>query len=120
MSLYFRMCNAVLDHPCAVELGQSCGKGDRFQSQRVLVYIRLLICALVPSKEFRDYKALGKFFGLSEAQAQIVWDICIRYGVLRQAEYGYNAHDWLVDNNFVGRYEYADRSTRAFNRAIGG
>lgn len=117
MGAYFRMSDAVLDCPCAVELGKA-GRGDHCGSMRVLLFIRLLVWSLSPSKEFRDAAALAAMSGAPDAQAQMVWDACIRHGVLRKASYGYSARSWMAEAGLVGRYK--KESDRAFDEGVYG
>jgi hypothetical protein len=67
-----------------------------------MLFIRLITSALSPSKEFIDASALARFYGVSQRQADRVWDACIRHGVLKKATYGYSARQWLIENGFLG------------------
>lgn len=109
MTAYFRMSDAFMDTRIAADVGRPMGRGDRFSAERLLTYTRIAIAALSPSKAFRDAEALSTSMGVSMKQAQIVWDICIEHGMLRPDGYGYTARAWLRENNFIGRYDKADR-----------
>lgn len=115
MTVYFRMSEAFLDTPCAAAVGRPMGRGDRFQAERVLLYTRIAIAALSPSKAFRDAEALSTSMGVSIRQAQIVWDICVSHGMLRPDGYGYTARAWLRENNFTGRY--TDKADQEYDKA---
>lgn len=104
MQAYFRMNDSIFDSPVARALAKT-SKGDSGGPLRVMMLIRILNAALYPSKCFTDASALVGYFGVSEKQAQKVWDTCIEYRVLRPAGYGFSAREWLVDNGYLGRYE---------------
>lgn len=112
MSAYFRMSDEILDCECACELAQNT-VGDHYNSVRMLLFIRILCAALYPSKQFTDADALSRFSGVSVAQARRVWATCLKHRVLRKSGYGYNAHEWLVENGFLGKYtKDADKAYR--------
>lgn len=119
MSAYFRMSDAILDCPCALELAVK-GNGDHCAFTRLFLFIRLLVFALSPSKCFTDAQALAVYSGVAPKQTQRVWDVCIKHGVLRRAGYGYSAREWLIENKFIGRYDKNADEDRAFREGIYG
>jgi len=104
MPSYFRMSDAILDCPCALEL-QRKTPGDRFDALRVMLFIRILTFSLSSSKFFVDAQSLAAYAGTPMAQTQRVWDTCIKFGVLRRSGYGFSAKDWMIENGFLGRYD---------------
>lgn len=104
MPSYFRMSDAILDCPCALEL-QRKTPGDRFDALRVMLFIRILTFSLSSSKFFVDAQSLAAYAGTPMTQTQRVWDTCIKFGVLRRSGYGYSAKDWMIENGFLGRYD---------------
>ena len=119
MNAYFRMNDAILDCPCALELGTKTN-GDSNSFTRLFLFIRLLVFALSPSKCFTDAQALAVYAGVAPKQTQRVWDTCIKHGVLRKAGYGYSAREWLVENGFIGRYDRNADADRAFKEGLYG
>ena len=119
MNAYFRMSDAILDCPCALELGQA-QRYDQYGCTRLFLFIRLLVFALSPSKCFTDAQALAVYVGVAPKQTQRVWDVCIKHGVLRKAGYGYSAREWLVENGFIGRYDRNADADRVFKEGLYG
>ena len=103
MPSYFRMSDAILDCPCALEL-QRKTPGDRFDALRMMLFIRILTFSLSSSKFFVDAQSLAAYAGMPMTQTQRVWDTCVKFGVLRRSGYGYSAKDWMIENGFLGRY----------------
>lgn len=110
MPSYFRMSDAILDCPCALEL-QRKTTGDRFDALRMMLFIRILTFSLSSSKFFVDAQSLAAYAGTPMAQTQRVWDTCIKFGVLRRSGYGFSAKDWMIENGFLGRYDKNKKET---------
>lgn len=110
MPSYFRMSDAILDCPCALEL-QRKTPGDRFDALRMMLFIRILTFSLSSSKFFVDAQSLAAYAGAPMTQTQRVWDTCIKFGVLRRSGYGYSAKDWMIENGFLGRYDKYKKGT---------
>lgn len=104
MPSYFRMSDAILDCPCALAL-QRKTPGDRFDSLRMMLFLRILTFSLSSSKFFVDAQSLAAYAGTPMTQTQRVWDTCIKFCVLRRSGYGYSAKDWMIENGFLGRYD---------------
>lgn len=104
MPSYFRMSDAILDCPCALELSRRT-PGDRFDALRMMLFIRILTFSLSSSKFFVDAQSLAAYAGTPITQTQRVWDTCIKFGVLRRSGYGFSAKDWMIENGFLGRYD---------------
>lgn len=104
MPSYFRMSDAILDCPCALEL-QRKTPGDRFDALRMMLFIRILTFSLSSSKFFVDAQSLAAYAGTPMTQTQRVWDTCIKFGVLCRSGYGFSAKDWMIENGFLGRYD---------------
>jgi hypothetical protein len=45
---------------------------------------------------------LAKLGDISIKQAQIVWDILIKHGVLRKGPQGYSARPWMIERGILG------------------
>lgn len=118
---WFKMSDAILDCDVMREISIA-SKGDSMADTRSMLFIRLITSALSPSKEFIDASALARFYGVSQRQADRVWDSCIRHGVLKKATYGYSARQWLVDNGFLGKAKTKEEkdADRAFMEGIYG
>lgn len=110
MPSYFRMSDAILDCPCALEL-QRRTPGDRFDALRMMLFIRILTFSLSSSKFFVDAQSLAAYAGTPITQTQRVWDTCIKFGVLRRSGYGFSAKDWMIENGFLGRYDKEKQGT---------
>lgn len=84
-----------------------------------MIFIKILNCALYPTKCFVDADAIAKHFGASLTQAKRVFDTCVKHKVLQRSGYGYNARQWLIDNKFLGKYDKTTDEMSAFNEGIG-
>ncbi|MBQ8037912.1 MAG: hypothetical protein IJ268_13055 [Proteobacteria bacterium] len=45
---------------------------------------------------------LSKLLNVGIKQAQIVWDILIKHGVLRKGPQGYSARQWMIERGILG------------------
>ena len=99
---YFRMSDEILSLPCVRDL-MECTKGDNGAGRRFLSFICILTESVSGGKEFRDAQSVSTITGVGAKDAQRVWDICVRHGVLRKATYGYTAWDWLIDGGFIDK-----------------
>ena len=45
---------------------------------------------------------LSKLGDIGIKQAQIVWDILIKHGVLRKGPLGYSARQWMIERGILG------------------
>lgn len=64
-----------------------------------------LFSASAMERAFDDVTDLAERLGYTLKQCQIVWDICIEEGVLRETKQGWNAYDWLLEEGFIGDWK---------------
>ena len=99
--IYFRMSEEFMDTDCINELSTTQYRHDKDANTRKFVYTQLALAGLYPSRKFKNAKAIADRFNVSIRQAEIVWEVCTRHGMLRPDGYGYTASAWLKENGFV-------------------
>lgn len=87
-----------------ISLSENRGKYAAGKIIRIYSFIRLLDF----SSEgfcFASHEHLSKVTGNQIGQCQIVWDICIKYGVLRKTKGGYSAREWMEEQGLLPEEE---------------
>lgn len=116
--LYFRMSNSLLNCPVMQEL-QVRTVGDTNSFTRQFLFIRILSMCADKSISIISSKSLSSITGISQKQSEVVWDICMKYDVLRKSDIGFSAYEWMLENGYVGKYEQK-RGKQAFYSKFGG
>lgn len=87
------------------------GRHTKYDAIRQIAFINLL-AACADGCEFSDAKSLADRFGVPIIQANRVWDVCLKFGVLTQADSGrYTAAMWMRARGLLGKDE--TKKTRA-------
>lgn len=107
--MWFKMGLDILN--CAVmrELRKRTQK-DNSSVFRELAFIYLLsITATGGANDLQDADDLARLVDTTPKQAQIVWDVCIKHGVLRKGPQGYSARPWMIERGILGDFERKHR-----------
>ena len=73
------------------------------QSERVVALIYLFAqTADGRADDIQDAEDLARVVGASQRQAELVWDICLKHGVLKKNTYGYSAREWMTERGILG------------------
>lgn len=107
--MWFKMGLDILN--CAVmrELRKRTQK-DNSSVFRELAFIYLLsITATGGANDLQDAADLARLVDTTPKQAQIVWDILIKHGVLRKGPQGYSARPWMIERGILGDFERKHR-----------
>lgn len=100
--MWFKMGLDILN--CAVmrELRKRTQK-DNSSVFRELAFIYLLsITATGGANDLQDAADLARLVDTTPKQAQIVWNVCIKHGVLRKGPQGYSARPWMIERGILG------------------
>ena len=101
--MWFKMGMDILNSGVVRELSRPLGRGDNGANCRLssLVYL-LSLTAEDRANDIQDATDLARIVDTTPKQAQIVWEILIRHGVLRKGKLGYGARDWMVERGILG------------------
>lgn len=88
----------------AISLSENRGRYAAGKIIRMYSFIRLLDFS---SEDFcfASHEHFSKVTGNQIGQCQIVWDICIQYGVLRKTKGGYSAREWMQEQGLLSDTE---------------
>lgn len=87
--------------------------GDRSQDCRVMAFIQLLsMTAEDYANDLQDADDLARLVDTTPKQAKIVWDVCIKHGVLRKGPQGYSAKPWMVERGILGDVDKYKKETQ--------
>ena len=108
--MWFKMGMDIMNCSVMRELGSLVQKDNKFE-YRKLAFIHLLsLTATGAANDLQNSSDLARIVDATPKQAQIVWDICIKHGVLRRGEYGYSATQWMIERNILGDFRRKERS----------
>lgn len=104
--MWFKMGLDILNSAPMRELKRPFIRGDNGQNCRTVAFIYLLsITASGGANDLQDAADLARLVDTTPKQAQIVWDVCIKHGVLRKGEQGYSARAWMIERGILGDIE---------------
>lgn len=84
---------------------------------REAILFRLLtLCA--KGETFRDVKQFSKMAEVPINQAQMVWDVCIEEGILRQSDFGYSARVWMGENGMMTAVKLSVTATKKKEKSV--
>ena len=84
------------------ELSEQINKNDSNRDRRRFAFISLLTMTAEGVAEcILDTDHLARIIDTTPRQAQIVWDVCIKYGVLRKVPNGYSARQWMIERGIL-------------------
>ena len=108
--MWFKMGLDIFNSAIIRELGTSMFPHDNGFSVRKIAFIYLLsITATGGANDLQDSADLARLVDTTPKQAQIVWDVCIKHGVLRKGEQGYSARAWMIERGILGDFERRQR-----------
>lgn len=108
--MWFKMGLDILNSAPMRELKRPFIRGDNGQNCRTVAFIYLLsITASGGANDLQDAADLARLVDTTPKQAQIVWDVCIKHGVLRKGEQGYSARAWMIERGILGDFERKHR-----------
>jgi hypothetical protein len=97
---------------CGQELLQSVIMRDLYKAQRerdnygkLRKYTFILLLSETAedrAEDLQDAADLARLVDTTPKQAQIVWDVCIKHGVLRKGPNGYSAKQWMLERGILG------------------
>lgn len=101
--MWFKMGMDILNGDVVRELSRPVSFRDAAQNARKLSFINLLsVTAEDWANDIQDASDLARIVDTTPKQAQIVWDILIKHGVLRKGPMGYSALDWMIERGILG------------------
>lgn len=101
--MWFKMGLDILNCGFMRELKLPLFRGDNGQNCRIVACIYLLsITATGGASDLQDAADLARLVDTTPKQAQIVWDVCIKHGVLRKGPQGYSARPWMIERGILG------------------
>lgn len=102
--MWFKMSQKIIDSPVSLDLGKSMYNGDSRSFERLWGFSALL-CKTADGAacNLRDARDLACLTRISDKQAEIVWDVLTKHGVLRADDGGgYSCTQWMKDAGIVG------------------
>lgn len=97
--------SAVLREICIPHYHRDSAKNDRTSA---FIYL-LSITATGGANDLQDAADFARLVDTTPKQAQIVWDVCIKHGVLRKGPQGYSAQPWMIERGILGDFERKHR-----------
>ena len=67
-----------------------------------MCFIDLCYYTLLGHENIQNVSDLARLTNIKQTQAQIVWDILIKHGVLRKGPQGYSARQWMIERGILG------------------
>lgn len=108
--MWFKMGLEILNSAVMRELRMPKASHECGYSYRQLAFIYLLsITATGGAQDLQDAADLARLVDTTPKQAQIVWDVCIKHGVLRKGPQGYSARPWMIERGILGDFERKHR-----------
>lgn len=108
--MWFKMGLDILNCAIARELAKAATRSDSSGRLRQFAFIYLLsITASGGANDIQDAADLARLVDTTLKQAQIVWDVCIKHGVLRKGPQGYSARAWMIERGILGDFERKHR-----------
>ena len=101
--MWFKMGMEVLNSATMRELSDQMYLKDTRRDIRRFAFISLLTMTAEGFAEcIQDADHLARIVDTTPKQAQIVWDVCIKHGVLRKVQNGYSARPWMIERGILG------------------
>lgn len=101
--MWFKMGLDILNGAVMRELITPMCVRDTSRDCRRFAFIYLLsITATGGANDLQDAADLARLVDTTPKQAQIVWDVCIKHGVLRKGPQGYSARPWMIERGILG------------------
>ena len=101
--MWFKMGMEIINDSAMRELSNQMYLKDTRQDNRRFAFISLLTMTAEGFAEcILDASHLARIIDTTPRQAQIVWDVCIKHGVLRKVPNGYSARQWMIERGILG------------------
>lgn len=110
--MWFKMGMDILN--CAIMrelLTPMCVRDTSRDCRRIAFIYLLSITATGGANDLQDAADLALLVDTTPKQAQIVWDVCIKHGVLRKGPHGYSARPWMIERGILCDFERKHRKT---------
>ena len=99
--------SAVLREICIPHYHRDSAKNDRTAA---FIYL-LSITATGGANDLQDAADLARLVDTTPKQAQIVWDVCIKHGVLRKGSHVHGARGMRIGRGILGDFGRKHRKT---------
>ena len=110
--MWFKMGMDILNCAPLREMAMPRFERENCMVQREMAFIYLLsITATGGANDLQDAADFARLVDTTPKQAQIVWDVCIKHGVLRKGPQGYSARPWMIERGILGGFERKHRKT---------
>jgi hypothetical protein len=109
--MWFKMSDKLLNGAVARDLLQSRGAGDRYGRDRLFAFIVLLAKTAAGISDLRNATDLQNLTGIGDKQAEIVWGILLKSGVLRVDGDYYTAVEWMMEQGIYGEKKRKAKET---------
>ena len=112
MIMWFKMGLDILNSAPMREMAKPmCAHDSSRDCRRMALIFLLSITATGGANDLQDADDLARLVDTTPKQAQIVWDVCIKHGVLRQTPQGYSARPWMIERGILGDFERKHRKS---------
>lgn len=100
--MYFLFDENFMTGAVVQELQSPTSPHDCKGKNRRLCFIDLCYYTLLGHENIQNAIDLSRLTNITIKQAQIVWDILIKHGVLRKGPQGYSARQWMIERGILG------------------
>lgn len=100
--MYFLFSENLYECDAMRELSQPQSHRDSAKNTRKLALIELCYKTANGTEYIQSASDLARLVDTTPKQAQIVWDILIKHGVLRKGPQGYSARPWMIERGILG------------------
>lgn len=110
--MWFKMGLDILNSATMREMAKPmCAHDSSRDCRRMALMFLLSITATGGANDLQDAADLARLVDTTPKQAQIVWDVCIKHGVLRKGPQGYSARPWMIERGILCDFERKHRKT---------
>ena len=101
--MWFKCGADMMNNVVMRDLSKPIMERDNYIKSRKFVFLFLLSeTAEDRADDLQDAADLARLVDTTPKQAQIVWDVCIKHGVLRKGPNGYSAKQWMIERGILG------------------
>jgi len=100
--MYFLFDENFMTGAVAQELQKPVCPHDSNGYRRRMCFIDLCYYTILGHENIQNHIDLARLTNIKQTQAQIVWDILIKHGVLRKGPQGYSARPWMIERGILG------------------
>lgn len=103
--MWFKMSLEILNGAVGRDVCRARARREPHGSRRALAFIALLSSTAAGfANDLQDARDLARVVDTTEKQAQIVWDVLLKHGVLRKGARGYSAREWMIGEGILGDF----------------